>query len=79
MSAIIDNAARAPMLVAKHISDFPVTVNDYGVDDMEQVAKILARSGQMAALQAIAVADGVSARMKGIVARVLDQHRQRMH
>ena len=79
MSAIVDNTARAPMLVAQSIQRMPVMVNDFGSDEMETVAKILIRARQTKALEVILTSDGVAARIKGVLARMLDQHRQSAH
>lgn len=79
MSAIVDNTARAPMLVAQSIQRMPVMVNDFGSDEMETVAKILIRARQTKALEVILTSDGVTARIKGVLARMLDQHRQSAH
>ena len=79
MSAIVDNTARAPMLVAQSIQRMPVMVNDFGSDEMETVAKILIRARQTKALEVVLASDGVTARIKGVLARMLDQHRQSAH
>lgn len=79
MSAIIDNTARNPLLVARGLQQSPVLVNDFGRDDLEKVCKILARAGQKASLEAIVQQDGVSASAKGVIASVLNQHKMNMH
>ena len=79
MSAIVDNTARAPMLVAQSIQRFPVMANDFGSDEMETVAKILIRARQTKALEVIIASDGVTERIKGVLTRLLAQHRQSAH
>jgi len=79
MSAIVDNTARTPVLVAKSIERFPVMANDFGSDEMETVAKILIRARETKALEVIIASDGVTERIKGVLTRVLYKHRQSAH
>ena len=54
-------------------------VNDFGSDEMETVAKILIRAHQTKALEVIIASDGVTERIKGVLTRLLAQHRQSAH
>ncbi len=67
------------MLVAQSIQRFPVMANDFGSDEMETVAKILIRARQTKALEVIIASDGVTERIKGVLTRLLAQHRQSAH
>ncbi|CAN7739338.1 hypothetical protein LJR118_006584 [Acidovorax sp. LjRoot118] len=79
MSTFADNAARFPLQVGTNLAANPGRVNDESLEDLESVAKILVRAGQRTALEAVVLADGVSASAKGVIARVLDKSKQRLH
>lgn len=79
MSTFADNAARFPLQVGINLAANPGRVNDESLEDLESVAKILVRAGQRTALEAVVLADGVSASAKGVIARVLDKSKQRLH
>ena len=78
-STIAANAARFPLEIASSLIRTPVRVNDWGNAETEEVARILVRAGQRKALEALVVADGVTGSVKGVIARVLDQHNRALH
>lgn len=78
-STIAANAARFPLEIASSLIKTPVRVNDWGRSETEEVARILVRAGQRKALESLVLADGVTASVKGVVARVLDQHNRALH
>jgi hypothetical protein len=65
------------MGIAQSIGRFPTMLNDAGSHELEKAAKILLAAGQRSALEIAVQADGVSASVKGVLARVLDQQKQR--
>ena len=78
-STIVHNTARFPMQVGQGFTKSPGLVNDLGQTELEQVARILLKAGQRHVLDLLVQADGVTASTKGVIARVLDQSKRRLH
>ena len=76
-STLVNNAASFPMGVAQSIGRFPTMLNDTGSSELEQAARILLVAGQRHVLENVIQADGVLSSVKGVIARVLNQHQQR--